>query len=90
MRDYTSDVTLFPAGFDLDRTSLDELVQITTAAIQMHNRIKLPGRAATPKHDNSAKTSQQKQQKGKGADRQGRHARPAQQFTGFQKHAYAT
>ena len=24
--DYTSDMTLFPAGFDLDRTSLDKLV----------------------------------------------------------------
>ena len=90
VREYTSDMTLFPAGFDLDRTTLDELVQITTTAIQMHNRIKLPGKPATPKRDNSTKTSQQKQQKGKGGDKQGRHARPAQQFPGLQKHADAT
>ena len=90
VREYTNDTTLFPAGFDLDRTSLDELVQITTTAIQMHNRIKLPGKAATRKPDNSGKTSQKKQQQGKGAERQGRNARPAQQFPSFQKHAYTT
>ena len=90
VREYTSDMTLFPKGFDLDHTSLDELVRITTAAIQMHNRIKLPGKTASPKHENSGRTDQKKQAQGKGSERQGRNARPAQQFPGFQKHAYTT
>ena len=35
VREYTSNMTLFPAGFDLDRTSLDELVQ--TANYNYHS-----------------------------------------------------
>ena len=53
----------------------------------MHNRIKLPCKTATPKPENSGKTGQKKQPQ-KGDERQGRNAKPAQQFPGFQKHAY--
>jgi len=89
VRDYTNDMGLFPDGFDLDLTSLDELVKITTIAIKMQNRIKLPGKTAGPRQAVATTPTQQKHQKTKGAEKQGRNAKPAQPFPGFQKHAYA-
>ena len=55
----------------------------------MQNRIKLPGKTAVSRPAVPTTPAQQKHQKGKGADKQGRNAKPAQQFSGFQKHAYA-
>ena len=89
VRDYTSDMGLFPEGLDLDLISLEELVQITTMAIKMQNRVKLPGKTAVSRPSVPTAPTQQKHQKGKGAEKQGRNAKPAQQFAGFQKHAYA-
>ena len=83
VRDYTSDMGLFPEGFDLDLISLDELVKITTMAIKMQNRIKLPGKTAASRPAVPTAPAQQKHQKGKGADKQGRNAKPAQQFSRF-------
>ena len=89
VHDYTSDMGLFPDGLDLDLISLDELMKITTMAIQMQNRIKLPGKTAVSRPAVPTAPAQQKHQKGKGAGKQGCNAKPAQQFSGFQKHAYA-